>query len=657
MSQALSDYTFAAKYAKYLPELARRETWDEAVTRVWDMHRTFYKDKLRLSSALQSAFTEAEQAHRDRRVLGSMRTLQYGGEPILRRNAKAYNCAFTYGDRPRFFSETFWLLLCGCGVGFSVQSQHVAKLPHINRIRRINGSCSLVVEDSIEGWADALLAVVNQYFDNTAPAVRLSFSKVRPEGSPISGGARAPGPGPLKKALEEVAGVFEACIEAGRSRLRPIDVYDIVMHVAGAVLSGGIRRSATICLFSSDDHEMLQAKSFDQWWVTHPHRARSNNSAVRLRRATTYEQYRGLVEASRLTGDPGVIWTDDLEVGTNPCVEAGLYPVHVDKKGGRHSGVQFCNLTILNGPAARDHAAFVAACRAAAIIGTLQAGYTRFEYLGEISEMITRREALLGISITGIQDNRGVCLDPATLEAGALEIRCVNEAVAGLIGINPAARTTLGKPEGTSSCFLGTSNGVHRRHGQKVIRRVLAGRLEGPAQAFRQANPDAVEAQPNGDMVLCFPEESPEGSPLDKDHGPIELLRDIQVLMKHWVESGFVKQRTVNEHTKHSISNTITIPDGSWDEVARYVYDNRQDFVGVALLSATGDLMFEHPPFGVVREQEEIAQIEDPVLRGRAQATRDKYYALKLSPVSYRAEEGGTEHGLEPACSGGTCEV
>jgi ribonucleoside-triphosphate reductase len=374
----LQEYVFASRYSRYNPELRRRETFEEAVDRVIDMHRSHFARK---HMVVEDLLREVGGAMKNRLVLGSQRALQFGGEPILKKNARMYNCTTSYCDRPRFFQEALWLLLCGCGVGFSVQWHHVNRLPEIAQ----PGGAKAVfqIPDSIEGWADALGVLVSSYFTSGQPFpeylgadVEFDYSLIRPKGSAISGiSGKAPGPGPLKRSLELVRGILDKALSRG-SRLRPIDAYDMVMHASDAVLSGGVRRSATICLFSPDDEEMAQAKT-GNWFVENPQRARSNNSAMLLRNQTSKEQFFKLMQAVRQFGEPGFVWADDRDVTYNPCVEIGLYP-QLDGV----SGWAFCNLCEINVGAIESEEEFAKAARAAAILGTLQADYTGFDYLG-----------------------------------------------------------------------------------------------------------------------------------------------------------------------------------------------------------------------------------------------------------------------------------
>jgi len=444
----LQNYAFVSKYARWIPEKKRRETWKESVTRVREMmHEQYPEVNGDIDWAYDLMYTK--------RVLGSQRALQFGGKPIFKHHARVYNCIASYVDRPRFFQECMYLLLCGCGVGFSVQKHHVDRLPDFIHMK--NGTKKFTIPDTIEGWSDAVGVLVSSYFEDcelfpeyTGKTVNFDFSEIRPAGSYLSSSSgKAPGPEPLKKALTNIKKVLDKALKDALfsvRKLRPIDVYDVVMHASDAVISGGVRRSATICLFSPDDEEMALAKT-GNWFHDNPQRGRSNNSALLLRDKTTPEQFSNLMQSVKEFGEPGFVWSDSTELIVNPCVEIGLYPV--DEETGK-TGWQACNLSTINCAKVKTKEEFFESCRAASIIGTLQAGFTTLPYLGEVSERIFKREALLGVSMTGIMEQHELCLDPAVQKEGARVVKRTNKEFAAKIGINPAARTTCVKPEGTA---------------------------------------------------------------------------------------------------------------------------------------------------------------------------------------------------------------
>jgi ribonucleoside-diphosphate reductase alpha chain len=377
------------------------------------------------------------------------------------------------------------------------------------------------------------------------------------------------------------------------------------MHASDAVLSGGVRRSATLCLFSPDDDEMLKAKT-GNWFYENPQRARSNNSVLLLRGSTTKEQFAQIMKYVQECGEPGFFWADSNETLYNPCGEIGLYAYDTDGK----SGWAVCNLSEINGKKIKCEEDFAIAARGAAIIGTLQAGYTDFDYLGSVSENIIRREALLGVSITGMMDNPDIIFNPEIQRKMAKLIVKTNEEVAKLIGINPAARSCCVKPSGTTSCILGSASGVHPHHAKRYFRRVQGNALEPVLQYFKQYNRHAVEksvwAANQTDEIITFTIEVPDGAKTKNQLSACELLEYVKLTQQNWIAYGKVRERCVKEWLSHNVSNTITVLPDEWDEVAEYIYKNRKWFAGVSLLPESGDLDYPQAPMCRVRTSKEI---------------------------------------------------
>lgn len=973
--KALSDYTVYAKYARYKKDLKRRETWVEQVGRMFSMHREKYATQIANNPTLKALIDFAEQSQLQKLVLGSQRGLQFGGSPILKHESKIFNCSFGHLSRNEAFQEAMYLLLCGCGVGFSVQKHHIAQLSNVTP--RTNGKKTFKPEDTIEGWADCIGVLLSSYFTDNQPFpeyagydVEFDFSNIRPEGAFISGGFKAPGPNGLKKSLEKIKILIEDRFKQESwtreseftRKLRPIDAYDILMHASDAVLSGGVRRSATICLFSLSDVEMIRAKT-GKWHITNPQRGRSNNSVVLLRDKIDKKQFDAIKESVRQFGEPGFVFVEDIECGVNPCCvtsenniltdkgykkvkdlvgkrfntiidgdkyestddgffSSGYKPVYVlstkegvslqvtqdhlvltqhgwkeaqdlkdgdkiilsenisnkwdgdgnyqqgwlvgnligdgcfnqdsalldywndnrfemldvaisflnknnfktyhefkggsqtssvgkvrvgsvklkeyalclmdldkniddriynyssdfiaglvsgifdadgsvqgnhikgasirlssvklnnlyyiqklllglgiksviyrdrlpeglrnmpDGKGGlkeyfckathelvisnesilkfsslirfqdavkqaslenlissykrlpnkdkfeysfesfvyshedevydctipkkgafnsdgailhnceigfrpitedgRH-GFQFCNLTTINGRKCNNEDTFMEACKASAIIGTLQAGYTNFKYLTKESKEITEKESLLGCSITGLMDNPDILLSPALQRKGAREIIKWNKQVAEMIGINQAARTTCIKPEGTSSCVLGSASGIHPHHARRYLRRVQANKLEFPAQVFQKANPLAVEesvwSTNNTDVVLTFLCEVPEGSIVKNKLPALELLEIVKLTQQNWVEAGTNPELGNKDYLRHNVSNTVTVKEDEWDDVFGYIYKNRKYFTGISLLPFSGDKDYPQAPFTTIFTPKELVRL------------------------------------------------
>lgn len=972
--KGLQEFTRISRYAKYNPEKKRRETWDEMCDRVWDMHKKKYAGVWDL---IKEDAEFAEKLMRKKRVLGSQRALQFGGDAILKKSERIYNCAASYCDRPGFFQEVLFLLLAGTGVGFSVQKHHVAKLPNISK--REKGEKTFIVPDSIEGWADSIGVLVSSYFTSnvTFPEyqgykINFDYSQIRPEGAPLSWGGRAPGSKGLKRAIELISDIFDNTLKLDVNRLTTIDAYDIVMHAADAVLAGGVRRSATICLFSPDDELMIKAKT-GNWFITNPQRGRSNNSVLLVRSETTFELFQSLMKSVQEYGEPGFVWAESTETLFNPCVtkdsliatkdgvftaedligkqftalvdgkeykstEKGFFAtgnkdllklklhsgielkvtpehkiltsegwkeaqdlvlddeiiinnhkrnividdqsldyqkgyllgsfigdgnilsqylddkdnsaevkfwgdncniyhnmaykmvenlgwlfkqrtfdenicpektklgsrhlyrfaqekkalinnvkevrpetisgnynylsglisgyfdadgtIHVgsdkgnsirlgsisipnlqriqialnafgiksviytdrleagyrllpDGKGGMknyycqtanelhisrdsieifydviklknkdkynkikqiidsrvrapyknkfvdmldsieklpaedvydctipeisafscngvyvhnccevslygyddkgNSGFEFCNLTEINAKKCKTEAEFYDACKASAIIGTLQAGYTDFPYLGKVTENIVKREALLGCSMTGVQDNPAIALNPEIQRKGAEVIKAVNKEIAAKIGINQAARTTVIKPAGSTSSLLGTSSGIHPSHAKKYLRRVQCNKNDPALAYFRLHNPKAVELsvwdQNKKTEVITFVCEVPEGARTKLDVDAIELLKNVKLTQQNWIEYGTNEKISVQPWLRHNVSNTISVKNSEWNEVTKYIYENRNYFAGVSLLPESGDKDYPQAPFCTIYEPKEILSI------------------------------------------------
>ena len=606
--QMLSQSKFYMGYSRWLEDKGGYESWDEAVSRVMDMHREKYKGKM--TPLLESYIAFAEQAYKEQLVLGAQRALQFGGEQLFKHEARIYNCSVSHVDRPAFFNEAFYLLLCGCGVGFSVQTRHVSQLPTITS-RSEKKSKIFQVPDNIEGWADSVAVLMSSYFTENAVfpeykgcQVHFDFTKIRPKGSIISGGFKAPGPDGLRAALVKIENLLEKSLNGKQPvQIPPIAAYDITMHISDAVLSGGVRRSATICLFDKDDTEMLNAKT-GNWFIDNPQRGRSNNSAMLKRDELTLQEWQTIMQSVQSYGEPGFIFTDNLEFAYNPCVEIGMLP----KSQSGVSGFQFCNLTEQNGGKIIDRETFMRSCKAAAILGTLQAGYTNFKYVSSATKEITEHEALIGVSITGWMNNPDVLFNEDYLREGAAVVNQVNKEVAELLGIRQAARTTCAKPSGNASVLLGTASGIHGEHAPRYFRNVQMNAEDEVTRLIQERNPEMTEKSvwsANGtDFVVSFPVVSKEGSIYRSELLGTKQLDFVKKAQQVWVEAGTNIELCVDPNLRHNISNTISVDD--WEIVSKYLFENRKWFAGVSLLSASGDKDYAQAPFTEVLTAEQI---------------------------------------------------
>ena len=602
----LSETKFYDGYSRFKDEENNYETWDEAVDRVLSMHENTYSNKL---NKLQSYIEEARVAYKEKRVLGAQRALQFGGDQLMKHQMRMYNCTSSYADRPEFFGEYFYILLCGAGAGFSVQNHHVAKLPKIQQ--RTKQAKGYIVEDSIEGWASALDVLMSSYFvgggkhpDYEGRRVFFDLSQIRPKGAKISGGFKAPGPEGLRRTLDKIEHMLQGLVMDAKEPIdmRPITVYDIAMHAADAVLSGGVRRSATICLFSPEDDEMMTAKT-GNWFMDNPQRGRSNNSAVIVRDEATPEMFKKIMESVKSFGEPGFYFTTSKEHTTNPCVEIGMFPQYKGK-----SGWQGCNLTEINGGMCTSEESFLQACRAAAILGTMQAGYTDFKFISDTSKKIFDREALLGVSITGWMNNPKILFDEKILKKGANIVKKVNKEVASIIGINPAARTTCVKPSGNASVLLQTASGIHAEHSPMYIRNIQMNKESEITQAIAKSNPFMVEesvwSAGGTDVVVSFPIVPKKGSMFKDDLYGVKHLELVKKAQKYWVVAGTNEDLCADKGIHHNVSNTIIVDD--WDEVEKYVYKNRYSFSGISFLSPTGDKDYNQAPNTQVIDAEQM---------------------------------------------------
>ena len=614
-NRILSDITVYMKYAKYLPELNRRETWEELVTRNKNMHIKSYPN-------LKDEIEDVYKLVYDKKILPSMRSMQFGGKPIEVAPNRIYNCAFMPISHIDSFAECMFLLLGGTGVGFSVQRHHVKQLPAISqpypkRTRRF------LIGDSIEGWADAVKVLLKSYMNGGGSRIIFDYSDIRPKGARlVTSGGKAPGPQPLKECLVKIEGMLRE--KENGTQLTTLEAHDIVCHIADAVLAGGIRRAALISLFNADDDEMISCKS-GNWWENNPQRGRANNSAVLMRHKITKQFFLDLWKRVELSGagEPGIYFNNDKDWGTNPCCEIALRPF------------QFCNLCEVNVSNIESQEDLNNRVKGAAFIGTLQAGYTEFHYLRDIWRETTEKDALIGVSMTGIGSGTVLGYD---MGQAAKEVKKENARVAKLIGINKSARTTTVKPAGTTSLTLGTSSGIHAWHNDYYIRRVRVGKNEAIYPYLKENHPELVEDEffrPHDTAVIQIPQKSPEGSIL-RTESPFDLLDRVKKVAQEWIKPGHR-----NGSNTHNVSATISLKENEWEAAGEWMWTNRKYYNGLSVLPYDGGT-YTQAPFEDINKKKYAEMM-------RALSDVD------LSRIVEEKDE--TNLTGELACAGGACEI
>jgi ribonucleoside-diphosphate reductase alpha chain len=600
------------KYAKFIPAKNRRETWQELVTRNKEMHQAKFPK-------LKDEIEEAYKLVYDKKVLPSMRSLQFAGKPIELNNARIFNCSFLPIDDWRSFSEIMFLLLSGCGVGYSVQTHHVDKLPEITVPTKHK---RYLIGDSIEGWADAVRMLCKAYFTG-APLPLFDYRDIRPKGAQlITVGGKAPGPEPLKECLFNLQKVFDR--KQNGERLTSVEAHDMACHIADAVLSGGIRRAALIALFDLDDEEMLTCK-FGAWWEGNPQRGRANNSAVVMRHAITEDEFFKLWKKIELSGsgEPGIYFSNDKDWGTNPCCEIALRPF------------QFCNLCEVNVSNIESQEDLNERVRIGAFIGTLQAAYTDFHYLRDIWQKTTEKDALLGVGMTGI--GSGVILNYDLKKAADLA-KTENARIAEIIGVNKAARVTTVKPSGTSSLVLGTASGIHAWHNDYYIRRIRVGKNEAIYNYLAVNHPELVEDdffKPTIQAVISVPQKAPAGSIL-RTENVLDMLERTKRFNIQWVKKGHRKGANTN-----NVSATVSINENEWEQVGKWMWDNKDTFNGLSVLPYFGGT-YTQAPFEDITEEQFNEMVQH-------------LHNIDLSKIVEFTDDTALMD--QAACAGGACEI
>lgn len=612
-NKILSDIIVHMKYAKWIPELSRRENWTEIVDRNKNMHLQHYPW---LSEQIENAY---EYVY-NREVLPSMRSMQFGGPAIEVAHNRMYNCAFMPVDSYEAFSEAMFLLLGGTGVGYSVQRYNIEQLPA--KKREFRGTKQFTIPDDIEGWADSIKACIKNNMDgyNTV----FDYSSIRPKGTLLkTSGGRAPGPKPLEVCLDNIALLLDSRVKPG-DKMTSLDAHDIMCHLSNAVLAGGIRRAAMISLFDYDDEEMLTCKS-GEWWKTDPHRGRANNSVILHRASTDETLFSSIWDKVKTSnaGEPGFYFTNDITWGTNPCCEIALKPY------------QFCNLVEINASDVVNQKQFDDRVVAATIIATLQAGYTGFHYLRPMWKETTEEDALIGVSMTGIASGNVTNLD---MSSASNLVKKVNAEFANLIGINPAARTTCVKPAGTTSLTLGTSSGIHAWHNDYYIRRVRVSKSEPIYNYLNTMHPELIEddnEKPETEAIISVPQRAPVGATL-RHESALNLLQRVKLVSNDWIHGGHK-----NGANTHNVSATISIRDDEWGDVRKWMWENRGYYNGLSVLPYSGG-SYKQAPF-----EDCTKQVYESLIGSLVEVDLNNVFE----------DEDGTDLMGEIACAGGACEI
>ena len=612
----LSDITVHMKYSKYLDSENRRENWDEICERNMQMHLKRFPEQIPAIKQIYEDFVKTKK------ILPSMRSMQFAGKPVEISPNRIYNCAYMPIDDIIAFSEGMFLLLGGTGVGFSVQKHHITSLPEIRK-PNFERQRRYLIADSIEGWADAVKILLECYTGKRLSTPQFDYSDIRPKGSLLkTSGGKAPGSGPLRECLVKIENMLQEMPDG--HKIKPIEAHDIMCHIADAVLAGGIRRAALISLFSADDNEMLSAK-VGHWWEKNPQRGRANNSAVLLRHRIDNNFFWDLWKRIRASGsgEPGIYFSNDKDWGTNPCCEIALRPF------------QFCNLVEVNVSNIEDQEDLNKRVMAASYLATLQASYTDFHYLRDIWKQTTEKDALLGVSMTGIASNKVALLD---LEHASYLVKKTNAELAEAMGINPAARTTCIKPAGTTSLVLGTSSGIHAWHSEYYIRRIRVGKNEAIYSYLQNNFPDLVEDEyfnPTEQAVISIPQKAPKGSILRSEE-VFTLLERIKRFSIRWVNPGHK-----DGLNSHNVSATVSIKEDEWDGVGAWMWMNRHYYNGLSVLPYDGGTYIQAPFETIDKEkyEEMCANLGD----------------INLDNVIETSDE--TDRQGEIACAGGYCEI
>ena len=617
-NRLLSNVAVYTKYAKYIPELKRRESWREIVDRYIGMMKERFKD----DNAIIVMIDSMKDHIYDKKVLPSMRALQFAGAAMTKNESRGYNCAYLPMEHYKGFSELMFLLLGGTGVGYSVQYKHIEQLPEIQKPLK---EAKFLIGDSIEGWADAVKQLMKSYFGVIKTKPRFDYTDIRSKGARlVTAGGKAPGPEPLRICLTKIESLLNE--KEDGHKLSPFEVHRINCLIADAVLAGGIRRAALIALFSMDDTEMATCKH-GKWWEMFPELGRANNSAVVLRNRASIDDFGKLwqVTVDSKSGEPGIYFTNDPDYGTNPCCEISLRPY------------TFCNLTEINAGTIQDQDDFNARATVAAFFGTLQASITDFHYLRSVWKTNTEKDSLIGVGITGIANSN---LEGLDLKQAVDYVKRMNAKTAKRLGINEAARTTTIKPSGTTSCVLGTSSGIHAWHDKFYIRNMQCAVGDDLHKFFSENHPELIKVmdyQPK-DAVIGMPQMAPDTATLRDNETALEFLERVKQFNLDWVKEGHRTGPNTN-----NVSATCNVREDEWDSVGEWMWNNKHNFNGMSVLPYDNGT-YKDAPFQICTKEEYDAKME----------------YIKNHPIDLTLiieDEDNTDQAAELACAGGACEI
>lgn len=632
----LADYVFLSKYSQRKKD-GNLERWNETVDRIYDMHKVKLEKLNLLNEKVVLMIESAKKLENNKEMLSSQRGRQFASPKetsgILKHEAKLYNCCSTYIDRPEVFSEIMYLLLCGCGVGYSLHKEFINKLPIVQPLKSF-GDIKYTVEDSIEGWAESIRVLLSSLFIGIVP--KISFENIRPEGALIDDKFIAPGPEPLMKAHEHIKAIMK---NAQNRKLKSIEIHDIICFIADSVVSGGVRRSAMIALFDKDDESMLRAKT-GNWWVENPQRAMANNSILStLCDSISYDELKEKLQIIRQFGEPAFVNVKDYKYTVNPCGEIVMEPV-IDGE----SGFAFCNLVEINAERVKTKEEFLEACRVASFVATVQALYVDFKYLSSTSRKIAERDRAIGVSITGIYANP--ILRDEVLREGAKIVSTTNAEWASIFGINKSRTCTTIKPSGNASSILGLyCSGIHPAHANKYLRRV---RIKTYSPEFIALKDTPLVKVLRGDeAVISFPIESIDKNMVFKDQvSAIDHLKFIGMVKHYWINKGSVNIKAIS----NNISATVEVKDNEWDEVAAVLFTNDYLFTGVSLLPKMGDQIYENAPF------QRLSSLE---IENEYDAIQEYLDTHEIDFKKIMSNRDNIDSGdmVAIGCSGGACEI